>query len=327
MHEFTKAAARRGYLSLLGALALIATACKGTETSEPVPPHTTPSALPIRGLYVQFERRGWSTEYWSGQVLQRFDSVDAVVGTAVAAEVGLQLGLIHSFGVNTIAFELRAADSLYLSDGFKPPTCNIPPVLGLRWPQPAPHELANLVAFFDLVQNKGLHVLLRLVNTHMEERPPTNSATWLGAILAALRNHPALDLVLFEGAPHVVDNGSGPVCGIPAEPPLWEGLPQWRRSMFGGLSATDGRSASDRANFPPRRSLGITSRSTEAVAISRIRSGWRKASSTDCRSQTASGRMGSLSTNTGSVLPHGGYPAWTSIQTNGQTPPLGTSFR
>jgi hypothetical protein len=223
MHELREASARRGYLLLGAAAALIAAACKGTETSSPVPPHITPSALPIRGLYVQFERRGWSTEYWSGQVLQQFDSVDAVVGRTVAAEVGLQLGVIHGLGVNTITFELRTADSVSLSDGFKPPTCNIAPVLGMRWPQPTPRELANLVAFFDLVQSGGMHVLLRLVNTHMEERPPTNSATWLGAILGALRSHPALDLVLFEGALHVVDTGSGPVCGIPAEPPLWEG--------------------------------------------------------------------------------------------------------
>jgi hypothetical protein len=176
--------------------------------------------LPIRGLYVQFERRGWAAEYWSGQVIHQFDSVDAVVGTTVAAEVGSQLDIIRSFGVNTIAYELRSADPVYVNDGFTPLTCNIPPTLGLVWPRPTSQELANLVAFFDLVQSKGMHVLLRLVNTHMEEQPPTNNAAWLGAILGALHNHPALELVLFEGAPHVVAPG---VCGIPAEPPLWEG--------------------------------------------------------------------------------------------------------
>jgi hypothetical protein len=64
-----------------------------------------------------------------------------------------------------------------------------------------------------------------LVNTHMEEKPPTNSATWLGTILNAVGNHPALELVLFEGNTHLVDTGDviGDTCGIPAEPPLWLG--------------------------------------------------------------------------------------------------------
>src|SRR5712664_505604 len=180
----------------------------------------TPSSLPIRGLYVQFERRGWAAEYWSGQVIHQFDSVDAVVGTTVATEVGTQLDIIDGLGVNTIGFELRSTDSIWVNDGFTPPTCNIPPTLGVRWPNATTQELANLVAFFDLVQSKGMRVMLRLVNTHMEEQPPANSTAWLGAILGALKGHPALELVFFEGAPHVNGNGT---CGIPAEPPLWEG--------------------------------------------------------------------------------------------------------
>jgi len=176
---------------------------------------------------VQFERRGWPAEYWSGQVLQQFDSLDTVVGTTVAAEVGTQLDIMRGFGVNTIGFELRAADSVFVNGGFTPPACNIPPVLGVRWPQPTPHELANLVAFFDLVQSKQMHVLLRLVNTHMEESPPTNSTTWLRAILGALNNHPALELVLFDGAAKLVTGTDGRVlvnaCNQPAEAPLYLG--------------------------------------------------------------------------------------------------------
>src|SRR2546422_3095266 len=49
-------------------------------------------------------------------------------------------------------------------------------------------------ALFDLAHAKGMRILLRLTNTHMEEQPPTNSATWLGAILGAVRAHPALEL-------------------------------------------------------------------------------------------------------------------------------------
>src|SRR3989441_11105018 len=71
-----------------------------------------------------------------------------------------------------------------------------------------------------------MRILLRLTNTHMEEQPPTNSATWLGAILGAVKLHPALELVLFEGNTHFVDtngDGTADACGTPAEPPLWLG--------------------------------------------------------------------------------------------------------
>ena len=184
------------------------------------------SSLPVRGLYVQFERRGWPSEYWPGQVIQDFDQFDAVVGSTVAAEVALQLDTLHRMGVNAITYELRTADADYIpgSDAF--PTCKLPPVLGLQWPEPTSTELKNLVALFDLAHAKGMRVLLRLTNTHMEEQPPTNSATWLGAILDAVKLHPALELVLFEGNTHVVDtngDGTADACGTPAEPPLWLG--------------------------------------------------------------------------------------------------------
>lgn len=184
------------------------------------------SSLPIRGLYVQFERRGWASEYWPGQVIQTFDQFDAVVGSTVAAEVALQLDTMRRMGVNTITYELRTADPTSIPGGFTYPTCNMPPVLGAQWPQPTSTELKNLVALFDLAHAKGMRILLRLTNTHMEEQPPTNSTTWLGAILGAVKTHPALELVLLEGNTHFVDtNGDGTpdACGIPAEPPLWLG--------------------------------------------------------------------------------------------------------
>jgi len=184
------------------------------------------SSLPVRGLYAQFERRGWPSEYWPGQVIQTFDQFDGVVGSTVAAEIALQLDTLHRMGVNTITYELRTADPDYVpgTDAF--PTCKLPPVLGLQWPEPTSTELKNLVALFDLAHAKGMRVLLRLTNTHMEEQPPTNSATWLGAILAAVKVHPALELVLFEGNTHLVDtngDGTADACGTPAEPPLWLG--------------------------------------------------------------------------------------------------------
>ena len=184
------------------------------------------SSLPVRGLYVQFERRGWPAEYSPGQVIQNFDQFDAVVGSTVAAEVALQLDTMRRMGVNAITYELRSADPEYIPGGEGFPTCNLQPVLGLRWPQPTSTELQNLVGLFDLAHAKGMRILLRLTNTHMEEQPPTNSATWLGAILGAVRAHPALELVAFEGNTHFVDtNGDGipDACGTPAEPPLWLG--------------------------------------------------------------------------------------------------------
>jgi hypothetical protein len=171
------------------------------------------------GLYTQFERRGWASEYWSGEVIQNWNTFDPVVGSTVAQEVSLQLDKIKALGVNTITFELRTADPTFTGN-FTPPDCNEPPVLGLQFPEPSAVELANLPLFFDLARQKNMKVWLRLVNTHMEQQPPSNSATWIGAILQAVGHHPALDLVLFDGTPYTVN---ATTCGIPAEPPLWLG--------------------------------------------------------------------------------------------------------
>ena len=142
--------------------------------------------------------------YWSGEVIQKWDQFDWVTGSIVSQEISLQLDKMKAMGVNTITFELRAADNTYTGT-FTPPDCNIGPALGLQFPQPTATELANLPRFFDMVQSKGMKVWLRLVNTHMEQQPPTNSQTWLGAIFGAIGNHPALDLVLFEGSTHLIE--------------------------------------------------------------------------------------------------------------------------
>lgn len=180
----------------------------------------------VRGLYVQFEKRGWPSGYWSGDAIQEFNNFDAVVGHTVKEEIALQLDEMKKMGVNSIAFELRSSHPIWNPGPFLPPECNIGPGLGLQYPQPTLQEIANLTAFLDLVDSKQIKVLLRLVNTYMEEQPPLNNATWLGTILNAIKNHPALELVLFEGTTHLVDtNGDGEKdqCGIPAEPPLWLG--------------------------------------------------------------------------------------------------------
>jgi len=59
---------------------------------------------------VQFERRGWSSEYWTGQVIQQFNDFDPVVGHTVSEEVALQLDAMVGLGVNTVTLELRTAD-------------------------------------------------------------------------------------------------------------------------------------------------------------------------------------------------------------------------
>ncbi len=230
---------------LLGLIFLLVSGCTGSvqNTSQPTPTSlpvslNTPlsptptefslpvNVLPVRGLYVQFERRGWSSEWWSGQVISNFNSLDEVVGHSVSEEVALQLDQIKLLGVNTIAFELRSSAATYDPGPFIPPDCNISPALGLQYPQPTATELDNLVAFLDLLQSKEVVVFLRLVNTHMEQQFSNDNEIWLGSILKRIGNHPALDLVLFEGTPFLVDTNGDSImdaCGGPAEPSLWEG--------------------------------------------------------------------------------------------------------
>ncbi len=212
-----------------------------TNTKIPAPPTFSPTLmpttqptkipaprvlLPVRGLYVQFERRGFPYWYWSGDVINDFYKYDDLVGHTVAEEVALQLDKMKEMGVNTITFELRSSDAVALPGPYVPPTCNIAPALGLQYPKPTPKEITNLVAFLDLLQSKDMKLFLRLVNIHMEEQPPTNNELWLGTILTAIKDHPALDLVLFEGSAFLIDttgDGIKESCGVPAEPGLWLG--------------------------------------------------------------------------------------------------------
>lgn len=176
-----------------------------------------------RGVDVQFERRGSSTGYNPGEVLQKWNEFDEVVGSTVEAEVARQLDHMKALGVNEIWYPLRSSDAGY-DPNFVPPACPMPEVLGLRWPQPTPAELAGLGAFFDLLQRKGMKVILELQNNHIEDQ--ADSARWLGAILDVAKDKPALDLIQFDGNVHTLDlNGDGidETCGVPSEAPLWLG--------------------------------------------------------------------------------------------------------
>jgi len=194
-------------------------------TVTPLPPTETPIPrvlLPIRGVIGPFERRGSGAGYFEGQILNGFTDVDPAIGTTIAQEVSLQLDAMHSMGINTIWITLSAADA---EPGvFVPPACTVNPDLGPLWPQPTEMELTNLKLLFDLIYSKGIQVTLNLSNTHMEDRP--NSEIWLKSILEAVKDHPALELVLFGGDVHTYDyNGDGvpDACGGRAEPTLGMG--------------------------------------------------------------------------------------------------------
>ncbi len=211
----------------------------------------TPSELEVRGLYVQFERRGWPSGYWSGDVIQKFAEFDELVDHTVAEEVSQQLDAMGAMGVNTITFELRSTDPVWIPGPREPPECNVSPPLGLLWPNPPEEHLANLVPFLDLVHSKGMRVLLRLVNTRMDERYRAETETWLGAILGSIHGHPALELVLFEGDERYIDNdGDGVLetCGEQAEPALYLG-PDGRGARYVEWAINYALSL----GFPPRQ--------------------------------------------------------------------------
>ena len=215
-----------GRLVLLAVVQMLLHVTAGAKAS--APPSTRSVRVghylfATRGLDVQFERRGWSSGYNPGEVLQKWNEFDNVVGSTVEAEVARQLDHMKALGVNEIWYPLPSSDEGY-DPNFVPPACPMPEVLGLRWPQPTPTELTSLGAFFDLLERKGVKVILELQNNHMEDQ--TDSARWLGAILDVVKDKPALDLVQFDGNLHTLDlNGDGidETCGVPSEAPLWLG--------------------------------------------------------------------------------------------------------
>ena len=76
------------------------------SVATPTPTEILPTAtsipkvlLPVRGLYTQFDRRGYPSQYWSGQVIREFNDYDEVVGHTVKEEVALQLDEMRAMGV------------------------------------------------------------------------------------------------------------------------------------------------------------------------------------------------------------------------------------
>lgn len=219
-----------GNIAFVAATSAADSAVAGTATvSVSAPPAIASQLGRVRssapGIYTQFERRGLDSHYWPGEVIQNFNDFDPIVGSKVSQEVALQFDKIRAMGINAITYEFRSANDLIGGLPYVPPNCPIAYVLGLNWPQPTSIELANLKSFFDLAQSKGIRIRIHLVNAHMEEQPPTNSQTWLGAILGVVGQHPALDVVAFDGDVHIVHSpiGGPDTCGGLAEPPLWTG--------------------------------------------------------------------------------------------------------
>jgi hypothetical protein len=185
-----------------------------------------PGLLAYRGLFTQFERRGFPNGYYPGDAIREFQTTDFLVPSLglVKAEIASQLDAMVALGVNTITFELRSADSVLVLRAY--PDCNVSPSTGLLFPRPPSAHLDNLVAFFDLAQAHGVKILFRLVNNRMDAAYRAESQVWLDSILNRVKSHPALELVLFEGDQrHLDSNGDGTPdeCGGLAEPPLNRG--------------------------------------------------------------------------------------------------------
>ena len=182
-----------------------------------------PGLLRYRGLYVEFERRGFPNGYYPGDAIGEFGLQDQFIPSLglVREEIARQMDIMLGFGVNNIVTELRTADSILVPRVF--PTCNVSPSTGLLYPETPTANLDNLVAFFDLAQSKGLTITLRLLNTHMDQSERAPSQRWLGNILGRVGQHPALGLVTFEGDVfHRDTDGDGQIdgCGAIWEPPL-----------------------------------------------------------------------------------------------------------
>ncbi len=177
--------------------------------------------LQTRGIWVSFEKPGSPTGWSSGELLE------AIGNVAVRDEVVRQLKLMRGLGANEIVFEMRSADGPWpVSSGY--PDCQRATTLGPLWPDPTAVQLAGLRTLLDVVHAQRMRISLILNSTHMEESPPIGNVRWLSAILGAVKDKPALDLVMFGGDRRHVDavapfDGAPDSCGGESEAPLWLG--------------------------------------------------------------------------------------------------------
>ncbi len=177
--------------------------------------------LPMRGMWADFEKPASGSGWFTGDLLRQLAYGD------VRESVAEQLDRMRSMGVNSILLEMRTSDDFDGPSGTWP-DCKMHSFLGPRWPDPSAVELNGLRTMLDLAQRRGMRVILSLTNTHMDEASRSDSERWLGAILRAAKEKPALDLVVFGGDRRELDNlppfdGARDSCGGQAEAPLWAG--------------------------------------------------------------------------------------------------------
>jgi hypothetical protein len=203
----------------LGVAVLVAAALAGADASVAGPPLGR-HLLQTRGLWTYFEHRGAQQGYNSGELLK-------VIGQAsVQTDVTEQLKRMRALGVNELLYEMRSGDGPWPVDSTYP-ACERSTDLGPQWPLPAADQLAGLRTLFALASKYGMRVTLILNTTHMEQ-DATGNSQWLGAIAGAVKDSPALDLIIVGGDKHRIDakppyDGAPDSCGFESEAPLWLG--------------------------------------------------------------------------------------------------------
>jgi hypothetical protein len=165
-----------------------------------------------RGLRVYFENRDLTWGWNSGELVRRL-ATDA----ALRAEVDLQLDRMQRLGVNEIAFELRSVGDV--DDNQPPPDCRLSSQLGAHWPDPLPGEVNGLRTLLAIADQHRMRLVLHLTNTHHEAAWALQER-WLGPLLGAVKDAPALDYVTFDGDVSLLGNGN---CGGQSEAALWNG--------------------------------------------------------------------------------------------------------
>jgi len=174
--------------------------------------------LRTRGLWTYFEHPGAPSGYHAGELLEAIGSPNA------RNDVIAQLKVMRAMGVNELTYEMRSTDGPSVDTSY--PKCQRSTAVGPLWPQPTDVEVTGLKTLYGLANQYGMRIMLVLNTTHMEL--PESNAPWLRAVIDAVKDLPAFDLVALGGDAHVVDeqppfDGTPDSCGGESEAPLWLG--------------------------------------------------------------------------------------------------------
>jgi hypothetical protein len=175
--------------------------------------------LQTRGLWTYFEHRGAESGYHAGELLE------AISGAPARDDVVAQLKVMRAMGVNELTYEIRSADGPWPVDSSYP-RCERSTALGPFWPHPTDGQLDGLKRLYGLANQYGMRIMLVVNTTHMEQ--PESNAPWLRAVIGAVKDLPAFDLVVLGGDRHAIDarppyDGVPDSCGGESEAPLWLG--------------------------------------------------------------------------------------------------------